>query len=89
MSVYAKRARGLLCRYAATNNVQTADELKGFDLENYKFDARLSSDAKYVFGRTAAPEKGKKTKKKKATSTKTGAAASSSSSRPMKKRKTK
>ena len=83
MSVYAKRARGLLCRYAATNNVQTADELKGFDLENYKFDACLSSDAKYVFGRTTAPGKAKK--KKKATNTKTGAA----SSRPTKKRKTK
>lgn len=49
--VYTKHARGLVVRYCAENNVQTLDELKGFNLENYRIDETLSTDKKLVFVR--------------------------------------
>ena len=101
MSVYAKRARGLLCRYAAANDVQTADELKSFDLENYKFNSKASTTNKFVFSRTKAPEKKKKKKEEEKEKKNTAAAVKEeghgkgkgkgkgASSRPTKKRRTK
>jgi hypothetical protein len=50
-SVFAKQARGLLVRYAVTQDVQAVEELKGFDLEGYKFVASRSSEFEYVFDR--------------------------------------
>lgn len=47
--VYFKHARGLMARYCAKNNVQTIDELKLFNEENYTFDEKLSTDKKLVF----------------------------------------
>ena len=37
ISFYAKKARGLMCRYAITNGITQADDLKGFDLAGYRF----------------------------------------------------
>ncbi|CEN44524.1 peroxide stress protein YaaA [Capnocytophaga canis] len=37
ISFFAKKARGLMVRYLIKNNIQTLDELKGFDYEGYRF----------------------------------------------------
>jgi cytoplasmic iron level regulating protein YaaA (DUF328/UPF0246 family) len=37
IAVHAKRARGLMVRYAALNAIETVDELKGFDMEGYSY----------------------------------------------------
>lgn len=51
ISFFAKKARGLMVRYILDNEVQTEDELKGFNYEGYAFDANLSSGHKLVFTR--------------------------------------
>ncbi len=51
ISFYAKKARGLMARYAADNLVETAEDLKFFDYEGYKFNPELSSDTEWVFTR--------------------------------------
>lgn len=54
VSFYAKRARGLMVRWAALNQVQKAEELKGFDLEGYAFDAAASDAQNWRFRRKTA-----------------------------------
>lgn len=51
ISFFAKRARGLMVRYMADNRIEKAEELKNFNVENYRFDAGLSTDTKWVFTR--------------------------------------
>ncbi len=51
ISFFAKKARGLMVRYIIDKNVETIDELKGFNYENYAFDANLSKQNKLVFTR--------------------------------------
>lgn len=51
ISFFAKKARGLMVRYIIDTNVQTIDDLKGFNYEGYCFDAGLSSEVKLVFTR--------------------------------------
>jgi len=51
ISFYAKKARGLMARYAADNKVENAEDLKYFDYEGYKFDPELSSETEWVFTR--------------------------------------
>ncbi len=48
---YAKMARGHMVRYIIDNNVQTIDELKGFDIENYRFSEEMSKGNEIVFTR--------------------------------------
>lgn len=49
MSFYAKKARGMMARYILQNRIETAEEIKGFDMENYWFSANDSSSHKLVF----------------------------------------
>ena len=51
ISFYAKRARGLMSRYAITNRVEDVEALKGFDLENYSFAPQASGEDRLVFRR--------------------------------------
>lgn len=51
ISFYAKRARGLMAKYAALHQIKHADALKKFDLEGYKFDDKASTDTKWLFRR--------------------------------------
>lgn len=51
LSYNAKRARGLMARYMALNNCLEADSLKGFNLEQYSFDGKLSNDTEWFFVR--------------------------------------
>jgi uncharacterized protein len=54
ISFHAKRARGLMARYAVQNRIDEPEKLKGFDSEGYKFDAKASNDTTYVFRRRIA-----------------------------------
>lgn len=51
ISFFAKRARGLMVSYILDNNVETIEELKAFDYENYRYDANLSNGNNLVFTR--------------------------------------
>ena len=54
ISFYAKKARGLMMRYAVDNRVNTVEGLKAFDSAGYRFQPELSSDTKLVFRRPEA-----------------------------------
>lgn len=49
--VYTKHARGLVARYCALTEAKTLDDVKGFNLENYRIDEKLSTENKLVFTR--------------------------------------
>ena len=51
VSFYAKKARGLMVRFAAENQLTQVEELKAFNLEGYKFVDHASSSTEYVFRR--------------------------------------
>lgn len=51
ISFLAKRARGLMARYAATHRVTTPKQLEKFNLEGYAFDAAASELDRLVFRR--------------------------------------
>jgi cytoplasmic iron level regulating protein YaaA (DUF328/UPF0246 family) len=51
ISFYAKKARGLMARYAADHLIETAEELKHFDYEGYAFNPELSNENDWVFTR--------------------------------------
>ncbi len=46
---FAKKARGLMVRYILDNNVNTLEELKGFNTEGYGFSETMSTDTELVF----------------------------------------
>jgi len=51
IAIYSKLARGLMARYIVENDLQTKDDLKAFDLDNYRFTEKLSSENELVFTR--------------------------------------
>ena len=51
ISFYAKKARGLMCRYMIQNRLTTIEQLKSFDLGGYWFDATSSDEYELVFKR--------------------------------------
>ncbi|MES2283838.1 MAG: peroxide stress protein YaaA [Pseudomonadota bacterium] len=51
ISFSAKRARGLMARYAIENRASTVKKLQAFDAEGYAFDAKASSPDRLVFRR--------------------------------------
>jgi len=51
ISFYAKRARGLMARFAASQRVNLPEQLKGFDLGGYAFDSSVSQPERLVFRR--------------------------------------
>jgi cytoplasmic iron level regulating protein YaaA (DUF328/UPF0246 family) len=52
ISFYAKRARGLMARYVVENRITDPADLKGFNLDGYKYDAAQSKPDKPVFRRS-------------------------------------
>lgn len=54
ISFHAKRARGLMTRFAAVNAVSDVERLKEFDLEGYAFDAKATHGNNWVFRRRLA-----------------------------------
>lgn len=53
ISFHAKRARGLMARYAIEHRVATPRQLEGFDAEGYAFHAASSAADRLVFRRKA------------------------------------
>ncbi len=49
ISFYAKKARGLMCRYAIQNRITQVGDLKGFNLEGYRFSDEQSSGDTWIF----------------------------------------
>ena len=56
-AVYAKRARGLMCRYIIQRRITSIADLEGFNEEGYKFDKRQSNDKQLVFCRTGGMQR--------------------------------
>ncbi|GAA4346346.1 peroxide stress protein YaaA [Variovorax defluvii] len=54
ISFFAKRARGLMARWAVVHKASTPKVLEKFDLEGYVFDAQASAPERFVFRRKAA-----------------------------------
>ncbi|WP_300452088.1 peroxide stress protein YaaA [Accumulibacter sp.] len=51
VSFYAKRARGLMTRFATVNRLRQAGDLKDFSLDGYRFVSQASDDRVWVFRR--------------------------------------
>jgi cytoplasmic iron level regulating protein YaaA (DUF328/UPF0246 family) len=51
ISFFAKRARGLMARYAIDHQLTTPDQLRGFNLDGYAWAAESSTPEKLVFRR--------------------------------------
>ena len=51
ISFFAKRARGLMCRWAITHRTRRPEDLRGFHLEGYALDASASDADRMVFRR--------------------------------------
>jgi cytoplasmic iron level regulating protein YaaA (DUF328/UPF0246 family) len=49
ISFYAKKARGLMCRYVIQNRITNAEDLKGFNLDGYYFSEDQSDNNNWVF----------------------------------------
>lgn len=51
ISFYAKRARGLMVRYAIDHKIEQVEDLKYFDYDGYHFAPELSGEKDWVFTR--------------------------------------
>jgi hypothetical protein len=51
ISFYAKRARGLMTRYAVLNRLTEPEALKDFDYDGYAFEPSVSDEKSWVFRR--------------------------------------
>ena len=56
ISFYAKKARGLMVKYAADNKLTSAEQLKDFDLAGYYYCEAASDDKTWTFRRDAADQ---------------------------------
>jgi cytoplasmic iron level regulating protein YaaA (DUF328/UPF0246 family) len=53
VSFSAKRARGMMARFAVTNQLVQPDQLRAFDADGYAWDAAHSTPQRLVFRRKA------------------------------------
>jgi cytoplasmic iron level regulating protein YaaA (DUF328/UPF0246 family) len=51
ITLYAKKARGMMCNYIIRNQLKEANDLKSFDVAGYRFNQKISSDEQWVFTR--------------------------------------
>ncbi|HIG88720.1 peroxide stress protein YaaA [Candidatus Thioglobus sp.] len=51
IGIYAKRARGLMVNYIIKNRITKSDDLKNFNIEDYKFRQDMSDELTWVFTR--------------------------------------
>ena len=51
ISFNAKKARGLMTQYIMKNKIDTNNDIKDFNYENYNFDSKLSDESTFVFTR--------------------------------------
>ena len=55
LSFYAKKARGLMARYAIDGRIDRPDGLKAFDIAGYAWNKSLSNETDWVFTRPFVP----------------------------------
>ena len=60
ISIFAKRARGLMARWMADNRPRTVADLSKFNLEGYRFQAKEGNEELMVFSRPRPASAGKK-----------------------------
>ena len=58
VSFYAKKARGLMTRWAVVNRVTDVEALRGFDSAGYRFEPQVSKADRWVFRRSEAAAQG-------------------------------
>jgi cytoplasmic iron level regulating protein YaaA (DUF328/UPF0246 family) len=51
ISFFAKRARGMMARYAAEQGITDVERLKDFEVDGYAFEPGASTDKAWVFRR--------------------------------------
>ena len=51
ITVYAKKARGLMSRYIVDNKLEQPEDIKHFDMEGYAYTEHLSNENEWVFTR--------------------------------------
>lgn len=49
ITIYAKRARGLMSRFIIENTIDSPNDLKEFDVEGYSFSEYMSTNREWVF----------------------------------------
>ena len=49
INVYAKRARGLMANFIIKNQISNPEELKNFNIDNYRFNKKMSNDHEWFF----------------------------------------
>jgi cytoplasmic iron level regulating protein YaaA (DUF328/UPF0246 family) len=51
ISFFAKKARGQMARYIVDHQIENVENIKAFNMDNYRFDANLSKGNQWVFTR--------------------------------------
>jgi cytoplasmic iron level regulating protein YaaA (DUF328/UPF0246 family) len=51
ITLYAKKARGMMCNYIIQNHLTDVGAIKQFNMEGYQFNNKISSDNEWVFTR--------------------------------------
>ncbi|MFD2917159.1 peroxide stress protein YaaA [Psychroserpens luteus] len=51
IAIFSKLARGLMTRYVIDTNAKTIEDIKGFNMENYRYTEDLSTENELVFTR--------------------------------------
>lgn len=51
IGIHSKKARGIMANFIIRNNITQPNDLKSFDLKNYKYIPEFSSENEYVFVR--------------------------------------
>jgi cytoplasmic iron level regulating protein YaaA (DUF328/UPF0246 family) len=51
ISFFAKKARGLMSRFAIDNKIENPDQLRDFDYEGYQFDEKSSTENDWIYTR--------------------------------------
>jgi hypothetical protein len=59
LQFFAKRARGLMARWAIQHRIDRAEDLKNFAVEGYRFVRAESNERDWLFTRPQPPSKGK------------------------------
>jgi cytoplasmic iron level regulating protein YaaA (DUF328/UPF0246 family) len=55
MSFFAKKARGMMARFAIDNRIERAADLRAFNVDGYRFQPSLSTDDEFTFTRPQPP----------------------------------
>ena len=59
INFFAKKARGMMVRWAVKHRATTPDALRGFDGGGYALDSSASTDTRWVFRRPQPPPVGR------------------------------